>query len=163
MPLLGATDPLSARPSRVIVAGTSGCGQTTWAARIAEVLAVGHVELDALCHGPDWTPRASFAEDVRRLTAASPWVTEWPYAAVRALLADRADLVVWLDLPRRVVMRQVVRRTGDLVRRTRRRLLWNGNVEPPLRTFLTDPENVVRWAESPLRRAVRGDGRSMPG
>jgi len=40
----------------------------------------------------------------------------------------------------------VVRRT--VLRRRRRDVLWNGNVEPPLRTLLTDHEHVVRWAWS---------------
>ena len=31
-------------------------------------------------------------------------------------------------------------------RRIRRELLWNGNIEPPLRTFFTAPEeNIIRW------------------
>lgn len=72
------------------------------------------------------------------------WVTEWQYGEVRALLAERADLMVWLDLPRATVMRQVVSRT--LRRRLRREVLWNGNVEPPLRTFFTGDEHIVRWA-----------------
>jgi hypothetical protein len=25
-------------------------------------------------------------------------------------------------------------------------VLWNGNVEPPLRTFLTERDHIVRWA-----------------
>ncbi len=57
---------------------------------------------------------------------------------------DRADLLVWLDLPRRTVMRQVIGRT--LRRRLRREVLWNGNTEGPLRTFFTDPDHIVRWA-----------------
>lgn len=71
-------------------------------------------------------------------------MTEWQYGEVRALLAERADLMVWLDLPRATVMRQVVSRT--LRRRLRREVLWNGNVEPPLRTFFTGDEHIVRWA-----------------
>lgn len=61
-------------------------------------------------------------------------VTEWQYGVVRDQLADRADLVVWLDLPRRSVMRQVVTRT--VRRRFRREVLWNGNIEPPLHRIL---------------------------
>lgn len=144
MPLLGHSDSLPRRPSRVLVAGTSGSGKTTLAARIADALAVPHVELDSLFHGPDWTPRASFEEDVLRFSEGPAWVTEWQYGSVRAHLAERCDLLVWLDLPRLVVMRQVARRT--LVRRLRRQPLWHGNVEPPLRTILTDPEHIVRWA-----------------
>ena len=104
------------------------------------------VEIDALFHGPDWMPRPTFVDDVRRFVATPEWVTEWQYGPVLPLLAARADLLVWLDLPRFRVTAQVVRRT--LRRRLRRQRLWNGNVEPPLRTFLTDPEHIVRWAWS---------------
>ncbi|MDX3236008.1 adenylate kinase [Streptomyces sp. ME03-5709C] len=144
MPLLGPADPLPHRPRRVLVAGTSGAGKTTLAARVAAVLAVPHVEIDALFHGPGWTRRPSFEADVRRFSAETGWVTEWQYRSVRDHLAARADLLLWLDLPRRRVMRQVIRRT--LLRRVRRQVLWNGNIEPPFRTILTDPEHIVRWA-----------------
>ena len=144
MPLLGVDDPLPDRPRRVLVAGTSGAGKTTVAGLIGSVLRVPRVEIDGLYHGPGWVPRASFEADVHRFTAGDAWVTEWQYSAVRDHLAERADLLVWLDLPRARVMRQVVRRT--LARRLGRRKLWNGNVEPPLRTIFTDPEHIVRWA-----------------
>ncbi|MFF3945705.1 adenylate kinase [Streptomyces sp. NPDC001902] len=144
MPLLGPADPLPHRPRRVLVAGTSGAGKTTLAARVAAALQVPHVEIDALFHGPGWTRRPSFEADVHRFSAGPGWVTEWQYGSVRAHLAARADVLLWLDLPRRRVMRQVIRRT--LVRRLRRQRLWNGNVEPPLWTILTDPEHIVRWA-----------------
>ena len=144
MPLLGPADPLPYRPRRLLVAGTSGSGKTTLAGTVARVLGVPRVELDALHHGPAWTPRPQFADDVARLVQREDWVTEWQYTAVRELLLDRADCLVWLDLPRRLVIGRVVRRT--LRRRLRREVLWNGNVEPPLRTFLTSPDHIVRWA-----------------
>jgi adenylate kinase family enzyme len=152
VPLLGAADPLPRRPRRVLVAGTSGAGKTTLAGRVAATLELPHVELDSLYHGPGWRPRPSFEADVRRLSAGPAWVTEWQYNAVRALLADRADLLVWLDLPRRVVMHRLVRRT--IVRRVRRTELWNGNVEPPLWTVFTDREHLVRWAWHAHRRTA---------
>src|SRR3954465_5280769 len=100
MPLLGAPDALPHRPSRVLVAGTSGSGKTTLAARIAETLAVPHVEIDALFHGPGWAARPSFLQDVHTFSAGAAWVTEWQYGSARAHLAERADLMVWLDLPK---------------------------------------------------------------
>jgi adenylate kinase family enzyme len=144
VPLLGYDAALPHRPRRVIVAGTSGSGKTTLAARLAEVLGVRHVEIDALHHGPGWEPRPTFGSDVEAFSAEPGWVTEWQYSTVRPLLAARADLVVWLDLPRARVMWQVVGRT--VRRRVRRQVLWNGNVEPPLWTVVRDPEHVVRWA-----------------
>jgi adenylate kinase family enzyme len=150
--VLGPDDPLPARPSRVLVAGTSGSGKTTLASRVAAVLGVPHTEIDALYHGPGWVPRPEFEDDVRRLVTSPAWVTEWQYTPVRALLAEHADLLVWLDLPALVTARQVVRRT--LRRRLRREALWNGNLEPPLWTFVTDRDHIVRWAWR--TRAVTG-------
>jgi adenylate kinase family enzyme len=144
MPLLGPLDALPGRPRRVLVAGPSGSGKTTLAGRVAAALAIPHVEIDGLFHGPAWVPRPSFEADVHRFSAGPQWVTEWQYSLVRAHLADRADLMLWLDLPRHRVMRQVIRRT--LHRRLRRQRLWNGNVEPPLWTVFTDPQHIVRWA-----------------
>ena len=91
----------------MIVAGTSGAGKTTLARRVARVLAVPHVEIDALFPGPEWTRSETFEADVDRFSAKSGWATEWQYSRVRGVLAERADLLVWLDLPRAVVMWQV--------------------------------------------------------
>ena len=141
---LGPGDPLPRRPERVLVAGTSGAGKTTLARAVAEVLGCSYVELDSLHHGPGWTRRAEFENDVHRVVAGASWVSEWQYGAMRDVLLARADLLVWLDLPRRLVMARILRRT--LLRRLRREVLWNGNIEPPFRTFLTDRDHIVRWA-----------------
>lgn len=137
-------DVLPVRPVRVLVAGTAGSGKTTLAVRVGQALELPHTEIDSLFHGPNWTPRPSFLADVDSFTRQERWVTEWQYSAVRDLLADRADLLVWLDLPRTQVMRQVILRT--LRRRLRRQVLWNGNREPPLWTVLRDRDHIVRWA-----------------
>lgn len=144
MAWLTAVDELPLRPARILVAGTSGSGKSTLARRISGTLSIPYFELDALHHGPSWTPRPEFAEEVAGLTRGGGWVTEWQYASVRELLAERAELLVWLDLPRRVVMTRVARRT--LARRLRRTELWNSNQEPPLHTIFFQPDHILRWA-----------------
>ncbi len=81
---------------------------------------------------------------VEAFSGGPGWVTEWQYGQVRDLLAARADLVVWLDLPRVVVMRQIMVRT--VRRRMHRERLWHGNVEPPLWMILADEDHIIRWA-----------------
>lgn len=93
---------------------------------------------------PTWRNGARESRSIADMAAGPTWVTEWQYSVARPLLADRADLLVWLDLPRHTVMRQIVRRT--LRRRLRREVLWNGNVEPPLWRVVIDDEHIVRWA-----------------
>jgi adenylate kinase family enzyme len=148
--VLTATDPLPHLPRRVTVAGVSGSGKTTLAARIGDLLGLPHTEIDALHHGAEWQKRPEFEADVEAFTALDSWVTEWQYATARDLLADRADTMVWLDLPFPLVLGRVVRRT--LRRRLRHEELWNGNREAPLHTFFTDPEHVVRWAISTRKK-----------
>ena len=148
--MLGADDVLSHRPRRVLIAGRSGSGKTTFARRVGELLGLPHTEIDGLFHGAEWTPRPEFRADVEALVAADTWVTEWQYGVVRPLLASRADTIVWLDLPFRTAFVRLVRRT--VRRRLRREVLWNGNLEPPLHTFFTDPEHVVRYMIRNRRR-----------
>ena len=145
--IVGPDAALPHRPARIVVAGTSGSGKTTLAARIGSLLDIEHVEIDSLFHGPNWTPRPTFERDVDEFLARPSWVTEWQY--VRDRLADRAELFLWLDLPRRTVMRQVMIRT--LRRRLGRRELWNGNIEPPLHRILFDRDHIVRWAWNTYR------------
>lgn len=144
VPLLDPSTPTPHHPHRIIVAGTSGSGKTTLCRRIGAALNLPHVELDGLHHGPNWTPRPTFIDDVDAFSSQPRWVTEWQYSSVRPLLVERADLMVWLDLPRTTVMRQVIRRT--VLRRVRREVLWNGNIEPPLHTVFRDRDHIVRWA-----------------
>ena len=144
-PMLSASQPLpSPPPRRILVAGVSGVGKTTLARRIGAALALPHTEIDALYHGPNWTPRAEFDAEVAALVATPEWVTEWQYSDARPLLAARADLLVWLDLPFRVTLARVIRRTFRRVRTGE--TLWNGNVEPGLWHAFTAPEGIVVWS-----------------
>ena len=158
MVLLGPDDPLPRLPRRIAVAGVSGAGKTTLAGRIGAALGIEPVEIDALFHGPGWTPRPEFRTDVEAFVAHHTWVTEWQYRSARPLLTARIDLLVWLDLPTAVVLRQVVART--VTRRLRREELWNGNVEGPLTDVFRDSEHILRWAWR-TRHKYRGLGDRM--
>ena len=147
-------DPLPRAPKRVLVAGVSGVGKTTFAGRIAALTGGPHAEIDALFHGPAWKPRPGFPADVRSLIGTESWTTKWQYDAARPLLAGSADLLVWLDFPFvRVTLPRFVRRT--IRRRRSREELWNGNREAPLWTVLTDREHFVPWAIRSRRNTQR--------
>jgi adenylate kinase family enzyme len=128
----------------VLVAGVSGVGKSTLARRIAEALGLAYTEIDALYHGPNWTPRVQFETDVADFTSADAWITEWQYSPVRALLAQRADTLIWLDLPARVAISRVVRRTWHRART--HEPLWNGNTEPGIWHAMTNRDGIIRWA-----------------
>jgi adenylate kinase family enzyme len=123
---------------------------------MSRMLDYPYVEIDSLYHGPNWTPRPEFVENVEEFIRGSRWITEWQYTIVRTLLAARADTVVWLDHPAALTLARITQRT---VRRSRSRdSLWNGNVEAPLRSFFYDRDNIIRWA----MRTQRTYKRSVP-
>ena len=132
---------------RISVTGSSGSGKSTLASKLAERLGAENVELDALYHQPGWTPLpdSEFLSSVAEAISGDRWVVDGNYNVVRELIWDAADTIVWIDLPRRVVMFQLVRRTvGRAVLRKR---LWNGNRESLREVISRDPNrSVVVWA-----------------
>jgi len=129
---------------RILVAGVSGVGKSTLCREIARITGIPYTEIDALFHGPNWTQLPDFLEGVTALSRSESWVTEWQYASARPVLGARADVLIWLDLPFRVVLSRVIRRT--IRRRLRSEVLWNGNTEPGIWHAITDREGIIRWA-----------------
>jgi adenylate kinase family enzyme len=117
-------------PPKIAVVGTSGSGKTTVARELARRLGVLHVELDALFHGPDWTetPVDEFRRRVAAATGGSGWVVDGNYESkLGDLVLERADTVVWLDVPLHVALSRVTRRTIRRIRTGEE--LWSGNRE----------------------------------
>lgn len=118
------------------------------ARELARRLGATHIELDELLWLPDWRKREP--DEVQRLLEeplrATSWVVCGNLRAARDVVWTRADTVIVLDLPRRVVMKRVIVRT--LRRIVRRERLWAGNRET-LRNVLAlhDPErSIIAWS-----------------
>jgi adenylate kinase family enzyme len=139
---------------RVSVVGTSGSGKTTFARALATRLGIPHIELDALNWEPGWTIAdvEVFRGRVRDATSVERWVCDGNYSAVRSIVLERADTVVWLDLPLRTCLWRVVRRA---IRRSRsREELWgSGNRESWRKQLGRD--SLVWWVLTTHRRRRR--------
>lgn len=132
---------------RIAVVGNSGSGKTTVASRIAAALDVPHLELDSVFHQPGWRPldTDAFRQAVSEFTAGQAWIVDGNYSKVQDIIWSRADTVIWLDPPRRRVMRQLLART--LRRMATRAELWNGNREQWRSLLRLDPEeSILVWA-----------------
>jgi adenylate kinase family enzyme len=114
-------------PRRIAVVGGSGSGKTTVARRLAAMNDLPYVELDALHWGPNWTacPKDEFRARVEGAISGDAWIVDGNYTGkLNDLVLQRADLVVWLDLPLRKTLPRLWSRTRCRMRE--RTVLWSG-------------------------------------
>lgn len=139
---------------RVSVVGSSGSGKTAFAVQLSARLGVPHIELDAIWWGPNWThlDAETFARRVDTATEADAWVCDGNFSAVRPIVLDRADTVVWLDLPLRTCLARMLRRTACRIRSGEQ--LWAGNRESWREVFV-GREALFWWLVSQHRRKRR--------
>ena len=90
----------------------------------------------------------AFRERVQAAIAAAPdgWIIDGSYAAkLGDLVLEQADTLVWLDLPLRVCLRRLWRRTwGRIIRHEE---LWSGNRES-IRTAFLIKDSLFAWTIS---------------
>jgi adenylate kinase family enzyme len=142
---------------RVSVVGSGGAGKSTFARRLAALLDAPHLEVDAVHHGPNWSPRpsAEIRAAVAEFCEADRWVVDGNYAAmgVQRIVWSVADTVVWLDHSRVRLTARVAARS--VRRRAHGEELWNGNREPWTVFWpFNKEESVIRqtWEGAPRSR-----------
>jgi adenylate kinase family enzyme len=131
---------------------------------VASHLDVGHVELDALSWGPQWTPRPreDLVADAERAIAENAWVIDGNYSYLQPAVWARADTVVWLDLPTPLVISRVYRRT--LRHAVNRAELWpgTGNRQRWRDVFApSSSDSIVRWSWDQQKRYGERYGAAM--
>ena len=171
--LMNNLDPeVAEHPDQLIVYGGSGRAARSWDAYAAIIATLQDLEDDetllvqsgkpvGVLRTHEWAPRVLIAnsnlvpqwatwEEFRRRVAAAVagerWVIDGNYTSqVKDLVWACADTVVWLDLPRRTVMRRIIWRSFR--RAAARTELWNGNRERWRNFFSLDKEeSVIAWA-----------------
>lgn len=137
--------------------GPSCSGKTTLAQALAEGLGLPYVELDALHHGPNWQEASAeelLAKVETELTDLDGWVVDGNYMGkIGTYVVDRAETVVWLDLPLRVCLQRMWRRTTGRIRD--RTELWGTGNRETWPNFLFKPRGLLIYSLRTHRRRRR--------
>ena len=140
--------------SRVIVAGTSCAGKTTFACRLAAATGAHHIELDALHWAENWQPKP--LDEFRKLTLAAikqdRWVVDGNYGIVRDVVWPSAELVCWLNYSFARIFARALKRT--LWRVFTGHKVYAGNQESFRRAFLSR-DSILWWVITTFRRRRR--------
>ncbi len=138
---------------RVVIVGTTGSGKSTLGRILADHLIVPHIELDGLFwQQPDWQKpdRDVFAERVRQALSSDEWVVDGNYSGVREIVWSRADTLIWLDYPYRIIYPRLFLRTIKRAR-THENLWKSGNYES-FRTQFLSRDSLFFWAIKSKRK-----------
>ena len=116
----GAEAALAGR-RRILFVGCSGAGKSTLARQLGAILDLPVIHLDRHYWQPGWIPLDDDAWDRRlgELLAEPAWIMDGNYHRTFPLRMRFADVVVFLDLPRRVCLARVLRRIASGHGRTR--------------------------------------------
>jgi adenylate kinase family enzyme len=109
------------RMQRVVVLGVGGAGKSTLARRLGEILSLPVHHLDRYFWQPGWRPLApdAWLATLEDLVAGEHWIIDGNYRRTIPLRLARADTAVFLDPPRRVALRRILRRAVMYRRRPR--------------------------------------------
>lgn len=125
--------------NRIMLIGPGGAGKSTLARELGDRLGIEVHHLDALLWKPGWTltTREEQREIQRGLFDGESWIVDGNYGATMELRLERADTVIFLDMPTWVCLLGIVKR----------RIRWHGKTRPDMQRDCPerlDPE-FVRW------------------
>ena len=137
---------------RVMVIGGPGSGKSTLAREIGARLSLPVIHIDALFWQPGWVEgeKAILHERLRRIYAREAWVIDGEYMGSARDRLERADTVIFLDLPGWLRLARVARRA----------LRYRGAVRPDMAEGCPEQFDpafaayLLRYARQGRRRAL---------
>jgi adenylate kinase family enzyme len=105
------------KPVKIHITGNAGSGKTTLARELGAVLGLPVFHLDSVVWQPGWrkTPRVEQRELEARLVTGERWIID----GVSDQIRGAADLVVFLDQPRRICLYRSFKRNIPYLFRSR--------------------------------------------
>lgn len=123
--------------NKIVVIGCGGAGKSVLSMRLGKLLSIPVHHLDCLFWKPAWvsTGREEFISLQNEIFATHHWIMDGNYGGTMDLRLEKADTIIFLDLPTIVCISGVLRRYFKY-RNTTRPDMTEGNAERITLEFL---------------------------
>ncbi|RLY04375.1 topology modulation protein [Streptococcus hillyeri] len=97
---------------RIMIIGSPGAGKSTFAQLLARELQLPLIHLDKLnwIDDKETVSKEVFLERLDKAVVGSSWIIDGNYGSSMEVRLKRADLVIWLQVPRLVCLYRAVKR-----------------------------------------------------
>jgi len=133
--------------NRVMVLGSAGSGKSTLSQKLGPILGLPVIHLDQHYWKPNWvgTPNEEWDEVVLELTMREQWIIDGNYSRTIDKRMERADLIIFLDMPRWLCLYRVLKR----------RIMYHNKTRPDMNEEC--PEKIdfefVKWVWNYRKRS----------
>jgi len=99
---------------KILVIGSGGAGKSTFAQRLGDVLNLKVIHLDSLYWSPGWVemPKDKWRTIVEELVKRDSWIIDGNYGGTLDSRLAACDGVIFLDVPRLICLRRVLKRVA---------------------------------------------------
>jgi len=107
--------------TKIMIIGSGGSGKTTLAKELGRIKNLPVIHLDKHFWNSGWieTPREEWRETQQALFASDSWIADGNYTGTLELRLERADTILFLDLPRSLRIYRVIKRWLQNIGKTR--------------------------------------------
>lgn len=124
---------------RVIVIGCSGSGKSTLSQKLHNILQLPIIHLDRYYWQANWqaTDQEAWDQKVTDFALTDRWIIDGNYSRTLDIRIERADVIVFLDMPRWLCMYRIVKR----------RIQYHGRTRPDLNKDCPEKLDIafIKW------------------
>ncbi|GAB6988754.1 DNA topology modulation protein [Paenibacillus pini] len=97
---------------RILVIGSGGSGKSTLSQRISKRLDIPVIHLDTYFWNANWVPKPNEEWDkiVEQFSNQDQWIMDGNYSRTMDIRIKKADLIIFLDMPRILCIYRIVKR-----------------------------------------------------
>ena len=97
---------------RILLIGCSGAGKSTLSIKLAEILDLPVLHLDAVYWNEGWvpTPKSEFKEKLQMALEEPAWIIDGNFNSTIEMRSRYADLIIFLDFPNWLCLSRVLKR-----------------------------------------------------